>query len=262
MINSIIAFSDIHIRTLKRHDEFKEQFKKLIIEIKNKKPDRVVIAGDLFHSKIIVTNEMISILAKLLNGIAKFSKVIIIPGNHDTIIDSPRLDSITPIIEMLNNDNIVYYKESGCFIDKWDNDLVWAVWSCLENQKNPDIKEFKRENPNKNYVGLYHGVVNGFSTDVGFIFNDEGIDVNEFSDCDVVITGDIHKHQVLKTDNNVSVFSCSSLIQQDFGESLNNHGFIDLKFKNNKWSFELVEVPTDYGFFTFELNNIENLVNI
>jgi len=207
MINNIIATSDWHIRPLKRHDEYKEQFNKFITQVVKTKPDRVVIAGDLFHSKITVSNEMSQIISKVLNALSVHSKVIIIPGNHDAIINSNRMDSITPIVEMLNKDSIVYYKESGVYVDKWDSDVAWAVWSCLENQKAPDIKTFIKENPGQitSFIGLYHGVINGSTTDIGFSFTDEGVDVTEFNLCDVVITGDIHKHQILYGEKEIEI---------------------------------------------------------
>jgi len=269
MIKTIIAIADIHIRPLKRHEEFKEQFNKFIKEVIKYKPDRVVIAGDLFHSKIIISNEMSQIMAKFLNTLSLHTKVIVIPGNHDAIINSNRLDSISPIVEMLDKDNIIYYKESGVYIDKWDNELAFAVWSCLENQKTPDIEEFLKENRNKikSLIGLYHGVVNGSSTDIGFTFTDEGVDPEEFKLCDIVITGDIHKHQVLYTEKHnkkkVPIILCGSLLQQDFGELIENHGYVFLNYnQNGEWEIEHNEIETDYGFFTMKINSSDDIDNL
>lgn len=207
MVKSIIALADIHLRPFKRHLEYKKAFNKVIEEVKDQRPSRVVIAGDLFHNKITISNEANSIMGKFLSGLAKFSKVIILPGNHDTIIGGSRLDSITPIVEILNNDNILYYKKSGCFEDKWDSDLVWCVWSCLEHQKDPEIKQWKNDNDpfnKKHYIGLYHGVVSGSTTDVGHVFT-EGIELEDFKECDLIITGDIHKHQIFSIENEIEI---------------------------------------------------------
>lgn len=263
MIKNIVAFSDIHLRPLKRHQEFKEQFNKLITEVKKISPDRVVIAGDIFHSKITISNEMAQIIAKLFRALANITKVIIIPGNHDAIINSPRLDSISPIIEMLNNPNIVYYKDSGVYVDNWDSEVAWAVWSCLENQKSPEIESFlKMHSNNKNVIGLYHGVINGSTTDLGFTFTDEGVDTEEFFYTDVFIAGDIHKHQSYTYKNYKGLGTgvmIGSFIQQDFGEDTDNHGFVYLEYKDDEWEFELNEIDNDYGFFTLRISDIDEI---
>ena len=268
MLNTIIALADIHIRPLKRHEEFKKVFNQLILSVKDERPDRLVIAGDLFHNKISISNEISLILAKLLNALAKYTKIIIIPGNHDALINSSRLDSISPIIEMINNENIVYYKHSGTYEDKWDNDTVWCVWSCLENQKNPEIKAYKSFNDlegKKCYIGLYHGVINGSTTDTGFTFTDEGVEKDEFFETDFFIAGDIHKYQTFDFANyrgkgfGVMV---GSLIQQNFGESSENHGFILLENEKSGWKHTLNELENESSFHTFEMNSFEELNNL
>lgn len=268
MIKNIIAFSDLHIRPLKRHEEYKVVFNELATAIRDERPDRVVIAGDIFHTKLLISNEMSVLVSTILNAIAKHTKIIIIPGNHDTVIGSERLDSISPIIEIMNNDNIVYYKESGCFIDKWDSDLVWCVWSCLQNQEAPKIKEFKEANDKdgkKHYIGLYHGVIAGSTTDLGFTFTDEGVDPADFYHTDIFIAGDIHKHQTYNylnyRDGGWGVM-LGSLLQQNFGESLENHGYNYLNYENGKWEHNLVELDNDYDYHTLVLTDFEELENL
>jgi len=264
MIKTIIAFSDLHLRPLKRHEEYKIVFRNLINEIKDERPDRVVIAGDIFHSKLTISNESSLIIAKLLNAIAKYSKIVIIPGNHDTVLNSQRVDSITPIIEIMNNDNIVYYKQSGCFEDKWDNDLVWCVWSCLENQQTPDISSFKALNDpqgNKHYIGLYHGVIVGSTTDVGFTFTEGDVNPADFYHTHLFIAGDIHKHQTFKYQSHDGErwgLMCGSLNQQHFGESLDNHGYNLLTLDNdNRWNLKLVEIDNEYNYHTLKLTDFD-----
>ncbi len=55
------------------------------------------------------------------------TKTILIPGNHDFLVNNiDRLDALSPIIDSLNNNNIVYYKDRGVYED----DIVsWCVYS-------------------------------------------------------------------------------------------------------------------------------------
>ena len=265
MIKTIVGTSDWHIRPLKKHEEYKPVFNRLVSQIKDERPDRVVIAGDLFHSKLTISNESSILISTILNSIAKYSKVVIIPGNHDTVIGSERVDSISPLIEIMNNPNIVYYKTSGCFQDKWDEDTIWCVWSCLEHQKAPEIKEFKEEHDPKSqklYIGLYHGVIAGSTTDTGFSFGDEGADPADFYQTDFFIAGDIHKHQTYNYTNHKKGgmgVMLGSMIQQDFGESVDNHGYVLFENKNNEWQYKLIELENENDFHTLVLKDYEEL---
>jgi DNA repair exonuclease SbcCD nuclease subunit len=268
MIKHIIAAADIHLRPIARHSEYKKVFNKFIREVKDNKPDRLILAGDLLHSKITVSNEAFSILSKFLNALAKHTKVIIIPGNHDAVIGSERMDSISPIIEMINNPDIVYYKNSGCYVDNWDESVVYAVWSCLDKQESPEIDGFKADydlNSDKTYIGLYHGVINGSKTPLGFTFIHEGMDSSEFFHTDFFIAGDIHLYQTYEYDNYTGKgfgIMTGSLIQQNFGEKSEHHGYINLIKKNNIWSHELIEIDNEHNYYTFELKDFEDLENL
>lgn len=267
-INKIISFSDIHLKPLKDHEAHKLVYNKVIGKIKAEKPQRVVIAGDIFHNKLVVSNEMYIVIAKLLTAISKHTKIVIIPGNHDTVIGSTRVDCISVLVEMLDDPNIVYYKESGCYKDQWDGDIVWCAWSCLEYQKSPKIEEFKqtfsKEELNKlTFVGLYHGVIVGSTTDTGFSLGDEGIDPNDFYETDFFIAGDIHKHQTYNYPNYKGQtgfgMMCSSLIQQNFGETVENHGIILLEKVYGEWEFNLVPIENEYTYQTLQLTDFEEL---
>ena len=126
MIKKIIHIADIHIRTLQLHDLYKQQFIRFIDEVTTKKKQwelstdeiRIVIAGDIAHQKINISNEQLMLTSWFLNELSKIGVVIIIPGNHDFLENNvQRLDSITPVIELLNNRNIKYFRDSGVYED-------------------------------------------------------------------------------------------------------------------------------------------------
>lgn len=266
MINSIIAIADIHLKPLKGIHIHEEVFNNFIEEVKKNKPDRVVIAGDLLHTKAIISSEQILLLSKFLKELADVTNIVIILGNHDLIIGSTRLDSITPIITMLNHKNIQFFKESGCYEDKFDNSFVWCVWSCAEDQKNPEINEYKKlKDPNdlKTYCGLYHGVIQDSVTDVGFIFSDHGANLDIFKPLSFFIAGDIHKYQTFKykNDKNEETFGfyTSSILQNNFGETNMNHGYVSLQKNNNKWTYKHCELSNDYSYHSLKLSSFEEL---
>lgn len=204
MIKKLIHISDIHIRTYQYHDLFKKQFQRLIDELEiellgfTKDEVRIVITGDLFHQKINVSNEQMILVSQFLGNLTKIGKVVIIPGNHDFLENNiERVDSITPVIEMNNNPNIVYYKDSGVYSDE---NLNWVVYSLYQHNSRP---EFVKES-GKLSVGLFHGPIDGMTTDMGFKFEDEYDRLN-FLDLDLVLCGDIHKRTEVHLESEIEV---------------------------------------------------------
>jgi DNA repair exonuclease SbcCD nuclease subunit len=254
MIKTVIHVSDIHIRLFKRHEEYMEQFEKFFEECRLHNPDRIVITGDVVHSKNTVTPELINMVRHFLEECTKISKTILILGNHDFLVNNlDRLDTLTPIVETMNNPNLLFYKHTGCYLD--DN-IVWCVYGHMEGSNRPEIEKAKEEyGDDKYYIGLYHDPLIGLKTDMGYEFED-GKDISIFDGLWVVMCGDIHKRQVLHR-NNTPILQAGSLIQQDYGETVEGHGYIKWDIENR--SFEGIDIESDYGFYTFEISSIDDI---
>ena len=111
MIKRLVHFSDLHIRLFKDHDLYRGILETALKEWASIRPDRIVFTGDLVHSKNQMTPELIEFVAWVLSECAKIAKTIVIIGNHDFLENNnTRLDALTPIIDSLNNKNIVYLK--------------------------------------------------------------------------------------------------------------------------------------------------------
>lgn len=203
MIKKIIHVSDLHIRTNEYHETYKKQFQCLINDIKEKiigfekNEIRICVTGDIAHQKINISNEQIILTSKFISDLEKIGIVVIIPGNHDFLEKNhERLDSITPIVEILNNDNIRYYKNSGVYDDE---NIKWVVYSLYQHNVKPEFEKFDGL-----YVGLFHGPIQGFSTDLGFDFED-GYDKINFHSCDIVLCGDIHKRSIVNIEKEIEI---------------------------------------------------------
>jgi DNA repair exonuclease SbcCD nuclease subunit len=113
MIKSIIHIADIHIRTYRYHDEYNEVFENLYTEIQNVlesydyEDTRIVLVGDIFHQKITISNESLLMGSRFFKRLAEIAPLVIVAGNHDLLENNQdRLDSITPVVNLLDNDNI------------------------------------------------------------------------------------------------------------------------------------------------------------
>jgi DNA repair exonuclease SbcCD nuclease subunit len=251
MIKRLIHFSDLHIRLFKDHDLYRRILETALKEWKSIKPDRILFTGDLVHSKNQMTPELVEFVAWVLSECAKISKTIVIIGNHDFLENNnTRLDALTPIIDSLKNDNIIYLKNRGVYED--DN-INWCVYSLMEHNIPPDIQKSDKKN-----IGLFHGPIQGLYTDIGYKFED-GFDVDKFSGCDLVLCGDIHKRQVFDIPGNKKAYMVGSTIQQNFGESITKHGYGVYDVENDEYNF--IDLPNPKPFLKFRIESFDDLVN-
>lgn len=198
MIKRLVHFSDLHIRLFKDHDLYRSILTNAFSEWAALKPDRIVFTGDLVHSKNQMTPELIEFVVWTLSECSKIAKTIVIIGNHDFLENNmSRLDALTPIIESLNDPNIVYLKDRGVYED--DN-VMWVVYSLMSHNIPPEIP-----NTSLKKIGLFHGPINGLKTDLGYSFGDESFDSKNFDGLEIVLCGDIHKRQTIYTESIIEI---------------------------------------------------------
>jgi DNA repair exonuclease SbcCD nuclease subunit len=251
MIKRLIHFSDLHIRLFKDHDLYRGILTQALNEWKSIRPDRIVFTGDLVHSKNQMTPELVEFVAWVLSECGKIAKTIVIIGNHDFLENNnTRLDALTPIIDSLNDDNIVYLKNRGVYEDE---NVNWCVYSLMEHNIPPDIQKSNNKN-----IGLFHGPIQGLYTDIGYKFED-GFDSDKFSGCDLVLCGDIHKRQVFDIPGGKKAYMVGSTIQQNFGESIDKHGYGVYDIETDQYNF--IDLPNSKPFLKFHINSIDDLVN-
>ena len=64
-VKTVAHIADIHIRPFKRHKEFKLVFDKLYKSLREKKPDVILLAGDIVHAKTEMSPELIYLTSDL-----------------------------------------------------------------------------------------------------------------------------------------------------------------------------------------------------
>jgi len=251
MIRTICHFSDLHIRLFKDHDLYRSIMEDAINQWREIKPDRIVFSGDLVHSKNTVSPELIEIVSWLLTECSKITKTIIIPGNHDALINNlDRLDTLTPIINSLNNKNIVYYRDRGVYEDE---NISWCVYSQFQGNIPPDLNVATGIK-----VGLFHGPISGLKTDLGFEFGDEAYDVEKFNGLEIVLCGDIHKRAEFKFKTGKG-FMIGSTIQNNIGESITKHGYGIYNIETKEYKY--VDLFNPKPFLKFSIKSFEDIEN-
>lgn len=272
-ITKIIACSDIHIPSLKGIEELKETLslflekcRKVVKEEGGPEYVRIVVAGDIFHNKLAITNESILCAHWFFSEMDKICKTFIVIGNHDFLMNNTgRVDSLSPLFEIGSYKQVYFLdKELGCQSGVYEDDNVaWCLYSSFTGFNTPDIAMHRETNKDKElvYVGIIHGDVNGAITNTNRV-TENGLDPGIFEGCDFVIAGHIHKRQEIKK-NGVRVVYCSSIRQRDMGESINGHGFVLWDIEDPEdIEYKYVDIPNpNGGFYKFVVNDLSDIEN-
>mgnify|MGYP003643982237 FL=1 len=242
----IAHVSDIHVRKLKYHKEYRSVFEQLYEKLREEKPDIIVNTGDTFHTKLDLSPEAIRMMSDLFVNLADIAPYHIILGNHDmNLKNSGRLDAISPIVDNLQHPDIHFHKYSD--VVEVADGIDLHVLSIVDPENWKETLPEDRVN-----IALYHGSVVGSVTDTGWMMTHGDIDLDTIEKYDYALLGDIHK-----TDQKVDAAGRAkypgSLVQQNHGES-NDKGYLiwDIEDKNS-WDTRHVSLTNPKAFITIEL---------
>lgn len=254
----IAHIADVHIRGNQYLDEMEHTFKELLSSCVEKKCELLVIAGDLYHSKLTVTNEYFEICRRFLKSFLNEGiKVLIIPGNHDLALNNTdRLDAITPVYNSLKelHPNEIFYEKASGLILQIENFNFWHM-SCLDNKNKWPTKADTEKHKSKVNVALYHGSINNSMVDSGWVSRGNKDEMSIFEGFDFGFLGDIHMHQFLSP----TVAYPGSLRQNDYGESADKgYIFWSISSKSNFQSEHVVLNQKRY-FVTIEVDSLASL---
>ncbi len=76
----IAHLADIQLRKGVRHQEYKSVFERVYKDLRNEKPDGIYLAGDIFHNKIDMSPNLITVTSEFFIELSKIAPVDIIPG--------------------------------------------------------------------------------------------------------------------------------------------------------------------------------------
>jgi len=242
-IDKIFHVSDIHIRTLKRHTEYRQVFENLFnyIETHCTGNSVAVVTGDIVHSKLDMSPELVQMLVDFFNGFT--IPTVVILGNHDMNLNNMhRIDAVSPVLDVIRNPNIHFVKDNGLF------ELGGVVWNHMAVDKTPADYIRAKDFTASYKIALHHGAVNTAKTDIGYQISNEHVTTELFAGHDITLLGDIHKPAQFLDDARTIAYP-GSLIQQNHGEAL-DHGILvwDLQRK----TADFVQIDNDYGYVTLE----------
>ena len=266
--DKIIHFSDIHIRTgdpeKARYSEYSTVFQNLVesLSTKDLSSTIIVITGDLFHHKGKIETSGIKLVNQLFQKLLNLAPTFVLCGNHDYRQDDPDIpDMIEALLEMhhkkLSSQKypLYYLNKTGVYL--YNNisfgvvDIRDALKSYNTFGRNEELVSFPTcDSTQVDYkVALFHGYVAPKDLCEKYK-NMNSYPIEWFgSDYPFILLGDIHRQQIHKTTQGHWGYP-GSLIQQDFGERVMDHGYLEWDLKKQKVHFHRVYNP--YGFCTLK----------
>jgi DNA repair exonuclease SbcCD nuclease subunit len=251
MIQKILHCADIHIKNkLSTHSEIIDVFSDFIKKAKMESPDRIVIVGDLFDNYIEVNNEAKIIAGDFLNKLSEIAPIRITQGNHDIRKSSiNRTDSILTVVNLINNPNIIYYKETNFYEDE---NVIFAVWHHIDKES-PWVKIPHDRKNDKIYIDLFHDPINGCVSEIRRkIDSKNGINLSDFKG-DFAFLGDIHLYQEYTKDDKIFSVYPSSVWETKYSEGDGDfHGFVIWDIINRK--LNKIKVENKYSHHNIKID--------
>lgn len=273
-ITEIIHISDIHIRNgdeiICRFHEYKFVFMDLFEKLKKiasvkRNSAVIVITGDTFHNKSRLETPGIKLFMILIKELGNICPVYIILGNHDFKQD--QIENNIDFLDAFNENihcNVTYLKETGLYQAGNVGFGLFSVKDSLElgsgSGINKNLKSFPLPIFDENVtikIALFHGTMihskfsNSRKTEEGYSWN--WLDIGY----DLALLGDIHKRQIFpeKKSGLLAAYS-GSLIQQNYGESILDHGILLWNFETpSKIVISGIDITNDYGFLKLTIEN-------
>ena len=249
-LKTIYHIADVHIRNVKRHKEYRQVFEKMFEEIRKRGTEDAIIylAGDIAHAKLEMSPELVNEISWLFKECAKTCPTILITGNHDCNMNNmDRMDVLTPLVDALELENFYYLRDTQVYSI---GGVDFSVFSILDNKDNWITADKMFGNKK---IALFHGPVDNSQTDIGYVVSSRHFTTDIFDGFDLALLGDIHKRQEMISPKGCKVVYAGSLIQQNFGETLDRHGF--LAWDLDTMTYEEIDIKNDYGYYTMDIDN-------
>ena len=249
-LKKIYHIADVHILNVKRHNEYRQVFEKMFEEIRKRGTEDSIIylAGDIAHAKLELSPELVREISWLFTECSKHCETILITGNHDcNMNNSDRLDVLTPIVEALNLPNFTYLRDTQVYSIGGVDFGVFSIFDDKSNWPKADTLFGNKK------IALFHGPVDNSQTDIGYVVSSRHFTTEMFDGYDLALLGDIHKRQEMISPKGCKVVYAGSLVQQNFGETLDKHGF--LVWDLDTLTYEEVDIHNDYGYYTMDIDN-------
>ena len=272
----VAQVGDIHISD-GRLSEWKILLKQIADSILQKKPDLVVFTGDMFVHRDRLSQMQVELCRQFFKDYLGEVHVIAIPGNHDTSMSAEKIDSLSAIFAY---DNVSVYDKIGEHVDRgmyryhmfpypsrkeMDRIGVKNIGDFIKNQQVFDLFDM---DPDRHNILIFHGILEGFSLDGGFVGSEEVISVGKdlgippefYRQFNAVMAGHLHKYQANKSGDSYAVYAgCPCPLT--FNDS-DPTGWILWTETAGRLVPEFIELEQRYPFVTYDAGDVSMYASV
>lgn len=223
-----------------------ESFKEAMLILKNKNVDAILIAGDIFDSpnpdvqSILLANEILSNIGM---------PVYIIGGNHD--YSQRNFANGYHSFDLLFGNNLIKSVFEPLVLDLGDCLLTMIPHKQNTPETYQKIYNGNLDNQKKTSILMFHGVVDLNSENC---YNDNSVDKNVLSNYHLVIAGDVHLPNMIKTKSSTILVPGSLMPSQLFITDSRPSAYI---YNTNSKRIEKIGLETPpivFNIFSDDLN--------
>lgn len=253
----IIFFADSHLgfdfplrpkkEKRRRGIDFLNNFDSILDYAKINKADLVIHGGDLFFRTRIPAPIIDLVYERIFNFAQTGIPIEIVPGNHES--------SNLPVHLIMQHANIHYYTKSQVFRFRLNNiDFDIAGFPCVRNDVRSvfpgiinEIQTQLREDSVK--ILCMHQAIEGAQvgpSNFTFRMGNDVIAIDDLPDnFDMILSGHIHRAQVLYTSNKTPVIYPGSIERTSFAEKDEEKGFYEIDINSQgECSFRFIKLNT------------------
>ena len=277
-----LHFADLHLSEVNL-EQTKPALDFIVDEVERRRPDLVVFAGDLIVKRGYITPSEDFLIKSAFLRMAELSKVVAIPGNHDTSNRFDRVDAVTGIltrddhgvikaihrgITVSGSWEVFDLKMDGIFLRVFalPHPSKYLYLAANENEVGNHLNEVISEKLRSLMLGTVvvteegmptilvgHGTITGGVTESEMVMtteNDIAIDRGWLPDCSSLMYGHLHKPQTVGK----AVYSGSPAPLTFASEKLNpSYVLWEIPSDGSKATFERIPIPVAHQLLTIDI---------
>ena len=229
----------------RRGIDFFNNFDQVLAYAKSNNADMVIHGGDLFFRTRVPAPIVDSVYERIFNFAESGIPIIIVPGNHE----SSRL----PISLFMQHPNIFYFTGPQVFhfnIKEIDFDI--AGFPCIRRDAASNFTEMATEiqaqlRSESIKLLCMHQTIEGAKvgpSDFTFRNRSDTIPINVLPvDYHLILSGHIHRTQILWTNNRTPVIYPGSIERTAFAEKEEEKGFYEIEFEDDQnYSYQFLKL--------------------
>lgn len=229
----------------RRGIDFFNNFDKVLDYAKEVQADLVIHGGDLFYRTLVPTPIIDMVYERIFNFAESGIPIVIVPGNHE----SSRL----PVSLFMQHPNIYYYSKPQVFQFAFKGlEIDVAGFPCVRKDvlsKFPGIAKEIEPGLRKRSIKILcmHQSIEGAKvgpSDYTFRGGKDVIPIKDLPpDYNMILSGHIHRSQVLWTENKRPVIYPGSIERTAFAEKDEEKGFYEINIdESEEYVYKLIEL--------------------